>query len=149
VETLGLYATMAASAFLAATILPFPSEATFTGLIWSGRVNPWALLAVAGLFNTLGSAVNWWIGKLIADGGLQRLPARLRPDPATLAKAEGFFGRYGWPSLFVSWLPGVGDLATLAAGALRFPFLPFLLIVGAGKTLRYAAIWAGWSAVAG
>jgi membrane protein YqaA with SNARE-associated domain len=149
IEQLALLATMAASAFLAATILPFPSEATFAALLHGGRVTPWALLAVATVFNTLGSCVNWWIGRLIAGGGLARLPLRLQPAATTMAKAEGLFRRYGWPSLLLSWVPGVGDLATLAAGLLKQPLASFVALVGLGKGLRYAAIWAGWVAVVG
>jgi membrane protein YqaA with SNARE-associated domain len=146
VASLGL---MAASAFLAATILPFPSEATFAGLLHRGQVDPVALLIVATAFNTLGSTVGWWMGKVVADGGVARLPARLRPEPETLRKGEALFGRFGWAALLMSWVPGVGDLATVAAGVLRYPLGRFIVIVGIGKGARYLAIWAGWTAVAG
>ena len=140
---------MAASAFLAATILPFPSEVTFAGLLHRGQVNPVVLLAVATIFNTLGSLVNWWIGKIIADGGLDRLPARARPDAATLARGQELFKRFGWLALLFSWVPGVGDLATIAAGLMRYPLGAFVMLVGIGKCARYAAIWGGLIVVAG
>jgi membrane protein YqaA with SNARE-associated domain len=148
VEQLASLGGMALSAFLAATILPFPSEATYAALLHLGQVKPAALFIVATVFNTLGSAVNWWIGRLIAAGGLQRLPARFRPEPESLTRAEALFARYGWPSLLLSWVPVVGDLATLAAGLLREPLWRFLVLVGLAKGLRYAAIWAGWAAIA-
>jgi membrane protein YqaA with SNARE-associated domain len=138
---------MALSAFLAATILPFPSEATFAALLHRGAVNPAALFAVATVFNTLGSCLNWWIGRLIAAGGVRRLPPRFQPAPEAMARAEKLFARYGWPSLLLSWVPGVGDLATLAAGLLKQPFWSFVILVGVGKGLRYAAIWVGWTTV--
>jgi membrane protein YqaA with SNARE-associated domain len=148
-ENLVSLATMAASAFLAATILPFPSEATFAGLLHRGQVNAPALFVVATVFNTLGSMVNWWVGRAVAGGGMERLHARLRPEPATLARGERLFARFGWVALLFSWVPGIGDLGTVAAGALRYPLGRFALIVGLGKGLRYGAIWAGWMAVAG
>lgn len=148
-ETLLSLATMAASAFLAATILPFPSEATFAALLLRGQLNPVVLLVVATVFNTLGSVVNWWIGKIIADGGIGRLPERLRPDPETLARGERLFGRFGWLALLLSWVPGIGDLGTVAAGLLRYPLWRFAMLVGIGKCARYGAIWAGWIAMAG
>lgn len=148
-ETAAALAGMAASAFLAATILPFPSEATFAGLLYAGRVDPLALFLVATVFNTAGSCVNWQVGRLVAGHGVERLPARLRPEPASLARAEALFARYGWPSLLFSFVPGVGDLATLAAGLLHYPFTRFVLLVGVGKAARYGAIWAGLTAVAG
>lgn len=148
-ETLASLATMAASAFLAATILPFPSEATFAGLLHRGQVHPVALWLVATVFNTLGSTVNWWVGRVIADGGIERLPARLRPQASTMEAGERLFGRFGWVSLLFSWLPGIGDVATVAAGLLQYPLGRFVLLVGIGKGLRYGAIWAGWLAVVG
>lgn len=149
IETIASLATMAASAFLAATVLPFPSEATFAGLLHRGHVNPALLLAVATIFNTLGSMSNWWAGKLIADGGIDRLPSRIRPEPATLVRAEALFARHGWLALLFSWVPGIGDLGTIAAGLLRYPLARFAVIVGIGKALRYGAVWAGWVAVVG
>ena len=148
-ETLLSLGTMAASAFLAATILPFPSEATFAGLLQRGQVSPVFLLMVATIFNTLGSMVNWWVGKVIADGGIDRLPQRLRPESATLERGEALFARFGWLALLFSWVPGIGDLGTIAAGLLRYPLARFAVLVGIGKFVRYAAIWAGWIAVAG
>ena len=46
-------------------------------------------------------------------------------------------------SLLFAWLPLVGDPLTVAAGALRTPFLPFLILVGIGKAARYGAVAAG------
>jgi membrane protein YqaA with SNARE-associated domain len=80
---------------------------------------------------------------------MERLPAPLRPEPATPARGERLFARFGWVALLFSWVPGIGDLGTVAAGALRYPLGRFALIVGLGKGLRYGAIWAGWMAVAG
>lgn len=148
-ETIASLSGMALSAFLAATILPFPSEATFAGLLHRNHLNPFVLLAVATIFNTLGSMVNWWVGKVIADGGIGRLPVRLRPDEATLTNGEHLFRRFGWLALLFSWVPGIGDLGTIAAGLLRYPLPAFVILVGIGKCARYAAIWAGWIAVAG
>lgn len=148
-EQLASLAGMALSAFLAATILPFPSEATFAALLYAGTVNPLALFMVATAFNTAGSCVNWWVGRVIADHGVERLPARVRPDAATTERAEALFRRYGWATLLGSWVPGIGDLATLAAGLLHYPFWRFVLLVGVGKGLRYGAIWAGLIGVAG
>jgi membrane protein YqaA with SNARE-associated domain len=144
-SSLGL---MAAAAFVAATLLPAQSEAVFVGLLAARNVDPVALFLVASLANTAGSILNWWLGLLIARHGVERLPRRIRPDPARFARAQALFARFGWPSLLLAWLPVVGDPLTFAAGTLRFPLLPFTLLVLAGKTARYAALWAGWVAVA-
>lgn len=147
-ETVASLAAMAGAAFVAATLLPAQSEAVFLGLLAAGTVDPLTLFLVASLANTGGSAVNWGLGVLIERHGVERLPVRLRPDPARLAQARGWFSRYGWPSLFLAWLPVVGDPLTFVAGTLRMPFWRFLLPVMIGKTARYAALWAGFAGLA-
>ncbi|MER8753985.1 DedA family protein [Mesorhizobium sp. M1050] len=58
-----LYGALFISAFLAATILPVSSEVVLAGLLVSGRGDPALLLAVATVGNTLGSVVNWILGR--------------------------------------------------------------------------------------
>ena len=85
---------------------------------------------------------------MIARGGIQRLPQRLRPDQAGIEKAQRLLARYGWPSLLFAWLPIVGDPLTFVAGTLDYPLLRFVGLVLIGKAGRYGALWAGWAALA-
>jgi membrane protein YqaA with SNARE-associated domain len=146
-EVLASLAGMAGAAFVAATLLPAQSEAVFLGLLATKAVDPLALFLVASLANTAGSVVNWWLGRLIAEGGVERLPARLRPDPVRLEKAQRWFACFGWPALLFAWLPIGGDPLTFVAGTLNFPLGRFVLLVFVGKAARYAALWAGWTAL--
>ena len=139
---------MAAAAFVAATLLPAQSEAVFLGLLATKSADPLALFLTASLANTAGSVLNWWLGRLIARHGVEKLPARLRPDPARFAQAQGFFARFGWPSLLLAWLPLVGDPLTFVAGTLNYPPGRFVALVLLGKAGRYAALWAGWAGLA-
>ena len=66
----------------------------------------------------------------------------------TLAQAQAFFARFGWPSLLLAWLPVVGDPLTFVAGTLNYPFGRFVTLVFIGKAGRYAALWAGWAGLA-
>lgn len=145
-ESLASLAGMAGAAFVAATLLPAQSEAVFLGLLAARTVDPLALFLVASFANTAGSVVNWWLGRLIAQGGVERLPARLRPDPVRLDKAQRWFACFGWPSLLFAWLPIGGDPLTFVAGTLNFPLGRFVVLVLIGKAARYAALWAGWTA---
>lgn len=147
-DALASLGLMAVTAFVAATVFPAQSELVFVGLLTAGTASPLALFVTASLANTAGAFTNWLIGRLIANGGIARLPARLRPTPAQMAKGEAQFRRWGWMSLVLSWLPVVGDIATVAAGALHYPAGRFLLLVGLGKAARYAALWAGFTALA-
>ena len=125
------------SAFTAATLLPAQSELVLAGLLVSGKGPIWLLLGVATLGNTLGSAVNWLLGRFF-----QRFRDR-RWFPVkgqTLAKAEGWYHKYGRWSLLMSWAPFIGDPLTLAAGLLREPFFSFIAIVGVAKLARYLVV---------
>ncbi|POR50472.1 YqaA family protein [Bosea psychrotolerans] len=139
---------MAGAAFVAATLLPAQSEVVFVGLLAAKTVDPLALFLVASAANTAGSAVNWWLGRLIAHGGVERLPARLRPDPEKFADAQRGFERFGWPSLLFAWLPVLGDPLTFVAGTLNYPLGRFIGLVLLGKAARYGALWAGWVTLA-
>ena len=79
---------MALAAFVAATLLPAQSEAVFVGLLAAKSVDPLALFLTASIANTAGSILNWWLGLMIARHGVDRLPARLRPDPKRFAQAS-------------------------------------------------------------
>lgn len=146
-ETFWSLAGMAGAAFVAATLLPAQSEAVFLGLLAARTVDPRLLFLVASLANTAGSVVNWWLGRLIARHGVEKLPRRLRPDPARLAQAQGWFARFGWPSLLFAWLPIGGDPLTFVAGTLNYPLGRFMLLVLVGKAARYGVLLAGWASL--
>ncbi len=61
-ELTGLFS----AAFLSASFFPFQSELVFIAMLTADHYNDWALLAVASMGNTLGSALNWWLGRGIA-----------------------------------------------------------------------------------
>ena len=140
-----VYGALFISAFLAATILPVSSEAVLAGLIVSGRGDPWLLLAVATIGNTLGSVVNWILGRGI--GSLQN--RRWFPvTPDRFEQASRIFRRFGEWTLLFAWLPVVGDAFTIAAGAARVNLGVFVALVALGKAARYAAVIAGSWAIA-
>lgn len=125
------------SAFLSATLLPGSSEAL---LLLRLQNAPDAVLpvAVATAGNLAGSLLTYALG-LGGNHALHR--ARwLRINEHDLARAERWFSRWGRPSLLLAWLPVVGDPLCLLAGLLRVGWVPFVLLVGAGKLARYALI---------
>jgi membrane protein YqaA with SNARE-associated domain len=135
-----LYGALFISAFLAATVLPVSSEAVLAGLIVSGRCDPWLLLAVATIGNTLGSVVNWILGRGI---GTLRTRRWFPVSPGRYEQASRTFRRFGEWTLLFAWLPVVGDAFTIAAGAARVNLGVFVALVALGKAARYAVIVAG------
>ncbi|MCY4285048.1 MAG: DedA family protein [Thiotrichales bacterium] len=131
-----LYLTMFASAFLAATLVPFASEVTLAATLAAGGNLLW-LVAVATLGNTLGSAVNWGLGRFI-------MRFRARPwfpvDAGRIERAQAWFRRFGVWTLLLAWAPIIGEPLTVIAGAMRVGIVPFLILVATGKGLRYIVI---------
>lgn len=129
---LGLFA----AAFGAATLLPFQSEIVFVGLQLRGETAPWLLVLVASIGNTLGSVLNWVIGRWVEHfRGRRWFPV----TDAQLEKAQAWYARWGLWSLLVSWAP-FGDAVTMVAGIMRCPLVVFVAIVGMVKTARYALL---------
>ena len=131
-----LYLTVFASAFLAATVVPFASEITLVAALAAGGAVHW-LLAVATLGNTLGALVNWALGRL-----MERFRDRrwFPVDAKQLERAQAWFRRYGVWSLLLAWAPLIGEPLTVIAGAMRVRIVPFLVLVAAGKAGRYAVL---------
>lgn len=134
----GLFVT----AFLAATILPFSSEAALTAALLASE-QPWlVLIAAASVGNVLGSVTNWMIGRGLAQAREGRLSAA---NEARLDRAEHWYRKWGRWSLLLSWVPVIGDPLTVAAGLLREPLRVFLPLVALAKTGRYLAVAAAAS----
>ncbi|WP_226704148.1 YqaA family protein [Microbulbifer elongatus] len=130
------YLVLFASAFLAATILPFYSEVVLFALLRDGG-NPQMLVAVATLGNTLGAVVNWVLGRYLLHFQDRRW---FYFSHKQIAKAQAWFQRYGFWSLLLAWMPVGGDALTLIAGIMRVRLSLFILLVGIGKGLRYISV---------
>ena len=125
-----------AAAFLAATPVPFQSEIVFLAMQAAGVADLWVLILVASIGNTLGSFVNYGLGRSLARfEGTRWFPA----SPAKMARAEAWFQRWGSWVLLLSWAP-LGDLITVMAGVLRTPLWRFALLVAIAKTGRYIVL---------
>lgn len=130
------YSLLFASAFLAATVLPFYSEVVLFAMIRAGEPAG-LLLAVAAVGNTLGSVVNWVLGRYLLHFQHKKW---FYFKPAQIEKMQAWFQRYGVWSLLLAWMPIGGDPLTLVAGIMRVNLWLFILLVGIGKTLRYVAV---------
>lgn len=140
------YAGLFLTAFAAATILPFSSEAVLTGMIAAGTFDIVWLLFAASTGNTLGACVNWGVGRFLLRFRDSRwFPIRQQ----TLARVQGWFGRYGLWSLLLAWVPVIGDPITVAAGVLRVRFWIFLVLVAVAKTGRYFVVLGLYDALFG
>lgn len=130
------------ASFASATLLPGGSEALFVYLL-SLSFNPFLLLLIATLGNTLGSFVNYILGKYASNFAL----SKGYMSEKQLQKASALFEKYGAISLLFSWLPIIGDPLTFVAGIVRYAWWKFLIVVGFAKWARYSFVYLGFLAV--
>lgn len=130
------YLALFASAFLAATILPFYSEVLLYALLREGY-DPLLLVIVATLGNTLGAVVNWVLGLYLLHFQDRRWFYFSREQ---IDRAQRWYQRYGFWSLLLAWMPVGGDALTLIAGIMKVRLWLFLVLVGTGKGLRYVSV---------
>jgi len=122
--------------FLAATVLPLGSEWLLIVMISQGFALTETII-VASIGNYLGGCTTYMIGLYGSDYIITRF---LRISPAQQERAKQFYGKYGSWSLFLSWLPVVGDPLCLIAGIFKVHWLRFSILVFLGKFSRYASV---------
>lgn len=143
---LGL-STVFVVSFISATLMPLGSEPVVFGLI---KLNPalfWPAIAVATVGNTLGGALNWWLGlgahkawraaRQHHQAAQASVPEKRQPRSRHERVARVWLRRFGPKACLLSWLPAVGDPLCLLAGWLRLPFWPCVAYMAVGKLLRY------------
>lgn len=122
--------------FVSATLIPLGSEPAVFGLV---KLNPelyWPTVLIATLGNTLGGALDWWMGY-----AAHQVVDKYRHS-ATHLRALDWLRRLGPIACLLSWLPGIGDPLCAVAGWLKLPFWPCLGWMAIGKFLRYVAMTA-------
>jgi len=119
------------SAFLAATILPFSSEAAFYLAITNDMPILNAMLS-ASSGNILAIILNYYLGYFLYTKTKDKL------NSSKLGKKSFSLGhKYGYYALLLSWLPLIGDPLTLVAGLVRLKFVWFVIIAGSLRIARY------------
>ncbi|OGA08671.1 MAG: hypothetical protein A3D95_02490 [Betaproteobacteria bacterium RIFCSPHIGHO2_12_FULL_69_13] len=121
---------LAAASFLAATLVPLPSEAALFAYLQLNPQHAALAVAVATLGNTAGGMTSYLLGRLVPE----RTTAKLDP------RALGWLRRYGSPATVFAWLPIVGDALSVAAGWLRVNWIAALGFMAVGRLARYVVV---------
>ena len=122
--------SLLASSFLSATILPGNSEVVLVAMLLAKVSQPWWLVVIATMGNSLGGLTNVILGRFFPQRKASRWQER----------ATGWLKRYGAAALLLSWMPVIGDLLCILAGWLRLSWGPVLFFLCLGKALRYVAL---------
>ena len=123
--------TLFIASFISATLLPIGSEPVLFGLL---QLNPelfWSAIVVASVGNTLGGALDWWMGY-----GAHKVADHYAHSKHH-TRVIDWLKRLGPKACLLAWLPLVGDPLCAVAGWLRLPFWPCLAYMAIGKFLRY------------
>ena len=118
------------SSFLSATLLPGNSEVVLIAMLLSGLSQPWLLVLIATMGNSLGGLTNVILGRFFP----------MREKSRWQEKATGWLRRYGAATLLLSWMPVIGDLLCLLAGWMCIPWGPVVFFLCLGKALRYVIV---------
>lgn len=120
--------------FISATLLPFGSEPVVYGLVTLNPELLWQVIAVATLGNTLGGALDWWMGY-----GAHKVADKYQHSSHHV-RALDWLEKMGPKACLLAWLPLVGDPLCAVAGWLKLPFWPCLFYMAIGKFARYV-VW--------
>ena len=122
--------------FLAATILPFSTDALYLAIL-AGTGDPINCLIVGTIGNWLGSVVTYWMGWCAKWEWIQKW---FKVKRETLDRQKERLDRYGAWLALLAWVPFIGDVFAIALGFYRTrPGLTMLLLL-VGKFGRFL-VW--------
>lgn len=125
------------SAYFSATLIPMQSEAVLAAALLTNQSLIVLFLTLATCGNVLGSTTNWYLGlKFVSYKDRSWFPFSSQSIDRTIY----WYQRYGRWSLWLCWVPIIGDPITLIAGILREPFRSFIIIVTCAKLIRYLVL---------
>ena len=122
--------------FLAATFIPFSSDALFVGILAATK-DPLGCLVVGTLGNWLGGITSYLLGRLAKWEWVEKA---FRIKPETLEKQKARIDKYGIWMALLSWIPGIGDVITIALGFYKTPWVGTFILLLMGKAARFA-VW--------
>lgn len=131
-ESLGLLGLFIGT-FLAATILPFSSDALYIAVLAATK-DPIGCLAVGTVGNWLGSVVTYWMGWI---GKWEWIEKWFKVKRETLEKQKIKIDKYGVWLALLAWIPIIGDVIAIALGFYRTRPWATMFMLFVGKFARF------------
>lgn len=122
--------------FLAATVLPFSSDALYVAVL-AATDNVPGCLFWGTLGNWLGSVATYWLGRL---GKWEWIEKWFRVKRETLEKQKDKIDRYGCYAALFAWVPFIGDVIAISLGFYRTEPWKTIILLLVGKLARFA-LW--------
>ncbi len=131
-ESLGLLGLFIGT-FLAATILPFSSDALYIAVLAATKDTAGCLL-VGTLGNWLGSVVTYWMGWI---GKWEWIEKWFKVKRETLEKQKIKIDKYGVWLALLAWVPFIGDVIAIALGFYKTRPAATMVLLLIGKFARF------------
>lgn len=122
--------------FLAATVVPFSSDALYIAVMIATK-QPLVCLLVGSVGNWLGSVTTYFLGRLCKWEWLEKT---FKVKRETLEKQKVKIDKYGVWMALISWVPIIGDAISIGLGFYKTPAFWTLLMLFIGKVLRFG-VW--------
>ena len=122
---------------LFSSIVPIPTELTATALLLAGesKVTVFVVLTVSSV---IGGFIAYYIG--LGGNKFFRILHK-KPSPKSERSGYEILAKYGWVAIFFcSWIPILGDVIPIVAGAKRYDFGKFAISMSVGKMIKDFAI---------
>lgn len=127
--------------FLAATVLPFSSDALYIAILAATK-DPINCLIVGTLGNWLGSVATYYIGRIAKWEWIEKW---FKVKESTLEKQKKLIDKYGVWLALLAWVPLFGDIFALALGFYRTRPGWTICLLLVGKFIRFL----GWNMIYG
>lgn len=136
------------NALLSATALPIPTEILTTALLNGGESQILVILALSG-GASIGGVLNYALGfggNKLFNRLLGHKLIKIHPPEEPKKDRLGRLGRLGWFGIFFApFIPAVGDIILISAGAKRMEFRKYLVIMISGKIFKAVTVVLGIS----
>ncbi len=119
------------------SFIPIPTELTISALLLGGA-NPVDVFFVLTISSVIGGYIAYYLGY---NG---RLLTRIRktPEKKYEQKSIGIMTKYGWATIifFSPWIPILGDVVSIVAGAKKYSIVKYTIAMTTGKTIKAVAV---------
>ncbi|MFH1787054.1 MAG: VTT domain-containing protein [archaeon] len=124
-------------AFLAGTLIPFPTEPVIGGAAVLGQQKLYTIVIMALLGNTLGFIVSFYTARMLREAWVYK-----RVDKEAIDAFQKFWDYYGNIILFIFVLFPIfpGDIVAFIAGLSEMKMRDFIILVTVAKLISYTAI---------
>ena len=130
------YWGMGVIAFLSGTVVPITSEVVLMFFLSLG-LNAMGLTLAATIGNTLGGITCFMMGYLTNKEQVQKF---FKIPERRMRRADKMIQKYGYWTASISFVPVIGEVLLLTLGIMRVNKYKVIMVMAAGKLVRYAFI---------